>query len=63
MERIPAPIEITKSQAEAIAESTRNGPRRNVLMSRGPRWYDIRHLSEAELLAELVRRVEPARAP
>jgi hypothetical protein len=63
MEHIPKPIEITKSQAEAIAESTRHGPRRNVLMSRGTRWYDIQHLSEAELLAEIVLRVEPSRAP
>ena len=53
MERIPTPIEITQSQPEATAKSARNGPRRN----------DIPHLSEAELLAEIVRCNEPTRAP
>ena len=45
------PIEITKAKALEIGESTRNGPRRNVLMSQGDKWYDIRHMTETELLA------------
>lgn len=45
-----APIEIPEAKAHEIAESTRNGPRRNVIMSFGDKWYDIRHMSDAEVM-------------
>ena len=46
-----APIEITKAKAQEIAESTRNGPRRNIVMSLGDKWYDIRHMTDEELMS------------
>jgi hypothetical protein len=45
------PIEITKTKALEIGESTRNGPRRNVVMSIGNRWFDIRHMTDEELMS------------
>jgi hypothetical protein len=45
------PIEITKAKAEEIAESTRNGPRRNIVMSLGDKWYDIRHMTDEEIMS------------
>ena len=47
----PTPIEITKVKAQEIGESTRKGPRRNVVMSRGDKWYDIRHMTDSEIMA------------
>jgi hypothetical protein len=45
-----APIEIPEAKAQEIAEISRNGPRRNVIMSFGDKWYDIRHMSDAEVM-------------
>lgn len=45
-----APIEIPEAKAQEIAEISRPGPRRNVIMSFGNKWYDIRHMSDAEVM-------------
>ena len=45
------PIEITKAKAHEMGETTREGPRRNVVMSRGDKWYDIRHMTDELLMS------------
>lgn len=44
------PIEITDTRAKEIAHAYSDGPRRNVVMSQGARWYDISHMTDAEIM-------------
>ena len=37
-------------RAEQIVHDHRNGPRRNVVMSKGTHWYDISHMTDAEIV-------------
>jgi hypothetical protein len=48
------PIEISETRAKEIAQSYRNGPRRNVVISQGNKWYDISHMTEAEIMDYLI---------
>jgi hypothetical protein len=43
----------THTRALEIAEANRNGPRRNVVMSQGNKWYDISHMTEAEIMSSV----------
>ena len=47
------PIEISETKAKQIADAHRNGPRRNVVMSQGDKWYDISHMTDAEIMEYL----------
>jgi len=52
LERMP--IEISETRAKEIAQSHRKGPRRNVVMSQGNKWYDISHMTDAEIMDYLI---------
>jgi len=47
------PIEITPEQARKITEDHAKGSKRNATMRLGDKWFDIRHLDQADLLAFL----------
>ena len=46
-----APIEVAEAKAKEIAESSRGGPRRNVILFHCRKWYDIRHMTDVEIMA------------
>jgi len=44
------PIEVSETRAKDIANAHHNGPRRNVVMSRGDKWYDVSHMTDTEIM-------------
>lgn len=45
-----APIEITEAEAKHIMEMHSMQPRRKVTVHYGGKWYDVRHMSIADVM-------------